>query len=83
VRNVLNGRVVLAKHTPHLKYVVIVKHDGGLHTIYANIDKLSPYVKKGKRMKKGYILGKVNNKLIFEVTKDQSHINPLDLIRVK
>ena len=83
VRNVLNGRVVLAKWTPHLKNVVIVKHGGGLYTIYANLDKLAPYIKKGRKLKKGYTIGRVNNKLIFEVTKNNSHINPLDLIKVK
>lgn len=83
VRNVLNGKIVLAKWTPHLRNVVVVKHNGGLYTIYAYIDKLSPYVKKGRRIKKGYVLGRVNTKLIFEVTKNNAHINPLDLIRVK
>ncbi|MRI59114.1 MAG: hypothetical protein C6H99_06385 [Epsilonproteobacteria bacterium] len=83
VRNVLNGRVILAKWTPHLKNVVIVKHAGGLYTIYAYLDKLAPYIKKGRKLKKGYTIGRVNNKLIFEVTKNNSHIDPLDLIKVK
>ena len=83
VRSVLNGKIILAKWTPHLKNVVIVKHSGNLYTIYANIDQLSPYVKKGQRIRKGYVLGKVNSKLIFEVTKNSAHINPLDLIRVR
>ena len=83
VRNVLNGKIVLAKWTPHLRNVVVVKHSGGLYTIYAYIDKLSPYVKKGRRIKKGYVLGRVNTKLIFEVTKNNAHINPLDLIKVR
>ena len=83
VRNVLNGRVILAKWTPHLKNVVIVKHRSGLYTIYAYLDKLAPYIKKGRKLKKGYTIGRVNAKLIFEVTKNSSHINPLDLIKVK
>ncbi len=83
VRNVLNGRVILAKWTPHLKNVVIVKHPNGLYTIYAYLDKLSPYIKKGRRIKKGYIIGRVSTKLIFEVTKNSAHINPLELIRVR
>ncbi len=83
VRNVLNGKVIMAKWTPHLKNVVIVKHSGNLYTIYANIDRLSPFVKKGRRIKKGYILGRVNKKLIFEVTKNNAHINPLDLITLR
>ena len=82
VRNVLNGKVVLAKWTPHLKNVVIVKHANNLYTIYAYLDKIAPFIKKGRRIKKGYILGRVNSKLIFEVTKNNAHIDPLDLIRV-
>ncbi|SMC09531.1 murein hydrolase activator EnvC family protein [Nitratiruptor tergarcus] len=82
VRNVLNGRVILAKWTPHLKNVVIVKHKNGLYTIYAYLDKLAPYVKKGRKLKRGYTIGRVNNKLIFEVTKNNAHINPLELIRI-
>ena len=83
VRNVLNGKVIMAKWTPHLKNVVIVKHSGNLYTIYANIDRLSPFIKKGRRIKKGYILGRVNKKLIFEVTKNNAHINPLELITTR
>ena len=83
VRNVLNGRIILAKWTPHLKNVVIVKHPGGLYTIYAYLDKLAPYIKKGRKIKKGYIIGRVSSKLIFEVTKNNAHINPLELIKVR
>ncbi len=83
VKNVLNGKVILAKWTSHLKNVVIIKHGDGLYTIYANLDKLAPYIKKGRKVKKGYVIGRVNSKLIFEVTKNSAHINPLDLIRVK
>ena len=82
VRNVLNGKVILAKWTPHLKNVVIIKHPNGLYTIYANLDKIAPFVKKGRRIKKGYTIGRVKSKLIFEVTKNNANINPLELIRV-
>ncbi len=82
VRNVLNGKVVLAKWTPHLKNVVIIKHNNNLYTIYAYLDKIAPFIKKGRRIKKGYTIGRVSSKLIFEVTKNNAHINPLDLIRV-
>ena len=82
VRNIFNGRVILAKWTPHLKNVVIVKATNGLYLIYANLDKIAPYIKKGRRIKKGYTIGRVNNKLIFEITKNNAHINPLDVIRI-
>jgi len=83
VKNVLNGKVVLAKKTPHLNNVIIIKHKRGLYTIYAHIDKIAPTIKKGKKVKKGYVIGRVNTKLIFEVTKNSYHINPLDLIKVR
>ncbi|WP_281951089.1 murein hydrolase activator EnvC family protein [Nitrosophilus kaiyonis] len=83
VKNVLNGRVVLAKKTPHLNNVIIIKHKNGLYTIYAHIDKIAPTIKKGKKVKKGYVIGRVNSKLTFEVTKNRYHINPLDLIKVR
>ena len=82
VRNIFNGRVILAKWTPHLKNVVIVQATNGLYLIYANLDKIAPYIKKGRRIKKGYTIGRVNNKLIFEITKNNAHINPLDVIRI-
>ena len=82
VRNIFNGRVILAKWTPHLKNVVIVQATNGLYLIYANLDKIAPYIKKGRRIKKGYTIGRVNNKLIFEITKNNAHINPLDVIRL-
>ncbi|BAF69869.1 murein hydrolase activator EnvC family protein [Nitratiruptor sp. SB155-2] len=83
VRNVLSGKIVLAKWTPHLKNVVIVQNRNSIYTIYAYLDKLAPYIKKGRRIKKGYILGRVNTKLIFEVTKNDAHINPLQLIKIR
>lgn len=82
VRSILNGKVVLAKRTPHLNNVVIIKHRGNLYTIYANIDKIAPTIKKGKVVRKGYVIGRVNRKLTFEVTKNRYHINPLDLIKI-
>jgi len=81
VRNVLNGKVILAKHTALLKNLIIVEHKNGMHTIYAHLDKIAPGIKKGKRIRKGAIIGRVNNELMFEVTQKNYHINPLQLIR--
>ena len=80
VKNVLNGRVVFAKDTPVLGKVVIVEHKNNLHTIYAKMDKIAPTIKEGKRIKKGYIIGRVKKELMFEVTQKNRHINPLELI---
>ncbi len=81
VKTVLNGKVILAKKTQLLDNVVIIKHTNGLHTIYAHLDQIAPTVKKGKRVKQGSIIGRVEDELIFEVTQDNYHIDPMTLIR--
>jgi len=81
VRNVLDGKVILAKHTALLKNLIIIEHKHGMHTIYAHLDKIAPGIKKGKRIRKGTIIGRVNSELMFEVTQKNYHINPLQLIR--
>ncbi len=82
VRNILDGKVVFAKDTPMLDKVVVIEHNNGLHTIYAHISKISPTLKVGKRIKKGVVIGKVDNELSLEVTEKNFHIDPLELIRV-
>ncbi|WP_345991889.1 peptidoglycan DD-metalloendopeptidase family protein [Sulfurimonas sp. HSL-1716] len=79
VRNVFNGKVIFAKSTPLLDNVVIVEHDNGMHTIYANLSQIAPDIKKGKKIKKSSVIGRVNDELVFEVTQKDSHINPLEL----
>lgn len=80
VKNVLNGKVILAKETSMLDNIVIIEHDNGIHTIYAHLDKIAPTIKKGARLKRGSIIGRVNDELMFEVTQSNYHINPLQLI---
>lgn len=80
VRNVLNGKVILAKSNPMLNNVIIIEHANEMHTIYANLEKIAPTIKKGKRVKKGAVIGRINKALMFEVTKKNYHINPLKMI---
>jgi len=80
VKNVLNGKVILAKKTSLLDNIVIIEHQNGMHTIYAHLDKIAPNIKKGKRLKRGSIIGRVNDELMFEVTQKNYHIDPLQLI---
>ena len=79
VRNVFNGKVIFAKSTPLLDNVVIVEHDNGLHTIYANLSQIAPDIKKGKKIRRSSVIGRVNDELVFEVTQKNYHINPLEL----
>jgi murein DD-endopeptidase MepM/ murein hydrolase activator NlpD len=81
VKAVFNGKVIYADKTAVLNNIVIIEHKDGLHTIYANLSKIAPNIKKGKTIRKGYALGRVNNELIFEVTQKTYHINPIHLFR--
>ncbi|MEA3371288.1 MAG: M23 family metallopeptidase [Campylobacterota bacterium] len=81
VKTVFNGKVIYADKTAVLNNIVIVEHKSGLHTIYANLSQISPNIKKGKKIKKGYTIGRVSDELIFEVTQKSYHINPIRLFR--
>ncbi|NLY03458.1 MAG: peptidoglycan DD-metalloendopeptidase family protein [Campylobacter sp.] len=80
VLNVLDGKVIFAKHTPVLENVIIVEHKDGIHTIYAHLNQIAPTVKIGSKIKKGYAIGRISEDLTFEVTQKNYHINPLELI---
>ena len=83
VVSVLNGKVVYAKkNSGMLENVVIIQHENGLHTIYSHLDEIAPTLKVGKWIKKGYVVGRVDNNLTFQATKNSSHINPKDLFRI-
>lgn len=82
VQNVMNGKIVYAGSSSMLGKVVVVAHSGKLHTVYAGLSKIAPNIKKGRKIKKGYVVGKVNSKLIFQATKNSKHINPLRLISI-
>jgi len=81
VKTVFNGKVIYADKTAVLDNIVIVEHANGLHTIYANLSQISPNIKKGKKIKKGYTIGRVENELVFEVTQKSFHINPIRLFQ--
>ncbi len=82
VYNVLNGKVVFAGVSSMLGKVVVVAHGSRMHTVYAGLSKIAPNLRKGSRIQKGYVIGKVSQKLIFEATKNSKHINPMRLIRI-
>ena len=80
VKSVLNGKVIFAKDTASLQKVVIVENGDEIHTIYAHLSKIAPTIQVGQKIKKGYVLGRVDNDLTFEVTQKNYHIDPLELI---
>jgi murein DD-endopeptidase MepM/ murein hydrolase activator NlpD len=80
---VLNGKVVYAKKSAGmLENVVIIQHEDGVHTIYSHLDEISPTLVVGKWIKQGYVVGRVNDTLMFQATKDSSHIDPKDLFKI-
>ncbi|RXJ88130.1 murein hydrolase activator EnvC [Arcobacter sp. CECT 8985] len=83
VYSIFNGKIVYAKkNAGMLDNVVIVQHSNGLHTIYSHLDEIAPTLKVGKWIKKGYVIGRVNDTLNFQATKNSYHINPKDLFRL-
>ncbi|WP_104695199.1 murein hydrolase activator EnvC family protein [Helicobacter salomonis] len=80
VRSVFDGRVVYAKEVPILKKVIIIEHKDGMHTIYSQLDKIAPTIRHGLRVQKGYVIGRIDQRLSFEVTLKDKHIDPLELI---
>jgi len=82
VTNILNGKVVFAGKSSMLGKVVVVSHSRKIHTVYAGLSKIAPTIHVGSKIKKGYVVGKVSEKLIFQATKDSKHINPLKLIKI-
>jgi murein DD-endopeptidase MepM/ murein hydrolase activator NlpD len=81
VKTVFNGKVIYADRTAVLKNIVIVEHRNGLHTIYANLSQIAPNIRKGKKVKRGAVIGRVKDELVFEVTQKSAHINPIRLFR--
>lgn len=82
VKSVLDGKIVFAKENPVIKKVVIIEHTNSLYTVYAHLDKIANGVKNGVYVKKGFVIGNVNEKLSFEVTQKDKHIDPLQLIKI-
>ncbi|MBU1667836.1 peptidoglycan DD-metalloendopeptidase family protein [bacterium] len=83
VQSVLSGKIVFAENSGGmLGKVVIVEHANHMHTIYAKLSRLAPGIHVGKQLSTGSVIGKVDNSLMFEVTKNNKHMNPMNLIRL-
>jgi septal ring factor EnvC (AmiA/AmiB activator) len=80
VKSVLNGKVIFAKDTASMEKVVIIENGDDIHTIYAHLSKIAPTIQVGQKIKKGYVIGRVDDDLTFEVTQKNFHIDPLELI---
>ena len=82
VFSVFEGKVIFAGKSSILGKVVVLAHNNKLHTVYAGLSKIVPYIRVGTYLKKGDVLGKVEKKLIFQVTQGKKFVNPLDVIEL-
>ncbi len=82
VQNVLDGIVIFSGESNMLGNVVVMAHKDKLHTVYTGLIKISPIVTVGKLLKKGTVIGRVKNKLVFQVTQDSIHVDPLNLVEL-
>ena len=80
---VLNGKIVYAKkNAGMLENVVIIQHEGGIHTVYSHLDDIAPTLVVGKWVQTGSVVGRVNENLTFQVTKESSDIDTRDLFSI-
>jgi murein DD-endopeptidase MepM/ murein hydrolase activator NlpD len=82
IYSILDGKVVFVKKGGNNKMIVI-QHNNFLHSIYAKLSLISPFIKKGYRVKKGEVIAKTDNELEFEVTYKTLPINPMQIIKYK
>jgi murein DD-endopeptidase MepM/ murein hydrolase activator NlpD len=79
---VFDGKVVYSKqNSGMLENLVIIQHRNGLYTIYSHLDQISPTIKVGKWIKKGYVVGRVDETLTFEAIVNNKYIDPEDLFQ--
>jgi murein DD-endopeptidase MepM/ murein hydrolase activator NlpD len=82
IRAILPGKVIYIGKEGDKK-IIFIKHKNNLFSIYGNLSKISPLIKKGSFVKKGQIIARVENSLEFEVTYKDKAINPLQVINLK
>jgi len=82
VRAIMPGKIVYIGENSGKK-IIVIKHKGDIFSIYANLDKISPLIKKGYFVKRGQIIARVQNALEFEVTYKEKPINPLKVINLR
>ncbi len=77
VRTIFDGKVV---YVDREKGIIAIKHKNNLFSIYANLTKISPILRKGSYVRKGQIIARTNA-LEFEITYKDNPINPLKVIK--
>jgi murein DD-endopeptidase MepM/ murein hydrolase activator NlpD len=80
VSSIFNGKITLIKDDKTLGKFVMIEHYNGLQTMYAHLDSFSPSIKVGKKIKVGTVIGRVSDRLYFEVMEKRYRIDPLEVI---
>ena len=82
VYSVLKGKVVYAKENAGaLGNVVIIKHSNNLHSIYSQLSKIPSTIKVNRWVPKGYVVGRVKDTLVFQITKNSKYLDPEKLFK--
>ena len=89
VKAACKGTVYAIKNDPRYGLTVIVNHDGGYQTVYANL-LTAEYVVEGEEIEEGQTIGTVGNSssfeisddyhLHFELIKDGEYLNPCNFM---
>lgn len=80
VYSVLNGKVVyLKKSNNSSDNTIIIEHSNGLHTVYSNLEQISPTIEQNKLIKQGYAIGRVKESLVFQAIINSAFVNPVEL----
>lgn len=80
VYSVLNGKVVYIKQSNNLSdNTIIIEHANGLHTVYSNLEQISPTIEQNKLIKQGYAIGRVRDSLVFQAIINSAFVNPTEL----
>jgi len=86
------GKILSIKKDPRYGLTLVVEHQDGYKTLYANLDNV-PDLNEGENVTKGQIIGYIGNSasfesmdachLHFEALKGDVKINPLDLFKTE
>ena len=89
VKSAANGVVYAKKNDPRYGLTVIVNHDNGYQTVYANL-LTAEYVVEGENIEAGQTIGTIGNSATFEIAdeyhlhfellKDGTYVNPITYI---
>ena len=67
------GIVKSIKNDPRYGLTIVIEHDDGFQTVYANL-LTSEFVVEGEKVEKGQSIGTVGNTAVFEIA-DESHLH--------